>query len=88
MFNGYVYTLETVLDILDKLIHDSQNVCGYLTLNKMHIKLTSLIISFINDNLKNASSTPPPKVKKKNSTVYSTFDSFVYLSKKFYSLEI
>ena len=28
-------------DILDKLIHDSQNICGSLTLNEMHIKLTS-----------------------------------------------
>ena len=33
-------------------------------LNEMHIKLTSLIICLINDNLINTSSTPPPEGKK------------------------
>ena len=40
---------------LDKLIHDSQNVRGYLALNEMHTKLTSLIICLVNDNLTSAS---------------------------------
>ena len=31
--NGYVYTLKIVVDIMDKLTHDFQNVCGCLTLN-------------------------------------------------------
>ena len=48
--NEYAYILEIVLDILDKLIHDSQNICGCLTLNEMHINLISLIICLINDN--------------------------------------
>ena len=74
----YVYILEIVLEILDELIHDSPNVCGCLTLNEMHIKLASLIISLTNDNLTNITSTPPPEVKKK-STVYSTYNNFVYL---------
>ena len=74
---GYLYILEIVLDIMDKLIDDSQNVCGCLTLNDMHIKLTSLITCSIIDNLTNTSSTSPPKVKT-NSTVYRTFNNFVY----------
>ena len=36
----------------------------FLALNQMHIKLTSLIICFINDNLINASSAPPPEGKR------------------------
>ena len=32
-----------VLDIFDKLIHDSGNNCGCLTLKEMQIELTSLI---------------------------------------------
>ena len=60
----YVYILEIVLSILEKLIYDSQNVCGCLTLNEMHIKLASLIIWSINDNLTNTSSTRLPEVKK------------------------
>ena len=60
--NGYVYILEIVLDILDKLIHDSRNVFGCLILNEMHIKLTYLI----KDNPTNTSSTPPPEGKKKS----------------------
>ena len=58
--NGYVYILQIVLDILDKLIHDSQDSCEYLTLNAMHIKLISLIIRLIND-ITNTSSTPLPE---------------------------
>ena len=27
----YVYILEMALDILEKLIHNSQNICGYDT---------------------------------------------------------
>ena len=41
--NGYVYILEIVLEILDELIHNLRNVGGCLTLNEMHLKLTSLI---------------------------------------------
>ena len=48
----------------DKLIHDSQNICGYLTLNEMHIKFTSLIIFLINGNFTETSSGPPPEEKK------------------------
>ena len=61
----YVYILEIVLEILDKLIHDPPNVCECLTLNEMHIKLASLIIFLTNDNLTNITSTPPPEVKKR-----------------------
>ena len=53
-----------VPDIMNKLIHDSPNPCGCLTLNEMHIKLASLIISLTNNNLANTSSTHPPEVKK------------------------
>ena len=49
--NEYVYILEIALDILGKLNHDSWNVCECLTLNEMHIELTSLIICLINNNL-------------------------------------
>ena len=85
--NGYVEILKIVLDILDKLIQDFQNICGCLTMNEMHIKLTSLIICLINDNLINTSSTPPPEGEK-NSTVYSTFNSFVHLKRSFHLLEV
>ena len=61
--NGYVYILDIVLDILDKLIHDSRNVCGCLTLNEMHIELVSLIIWLINDKLNNTPLTFPSEVK-------------------------
>ena len=49
---------------MDKLIHDSWNVCECLTLNEMHIQLASLIVCLINYNLTNTLSTPPPEVKK------------------------
>ena len=55
--NGYLYILEIVLDIMDKLIDDSQNVCGCLTLNlisnayQMHIKLQHAYQIDILDNL-------------------------------------
>ena len=55
---------KVVLDILNKLIHDSQNIFGYLTLNEMHIKLTPLITFSINGKLTIASSTPPPEGKE------------------------
>ena len=61
----YVYILAIVLVIFDKLIHDSPNICGCLTLNEMHIKLASFIISSTNNNLTNSSSTPLPEIKKK-----------------------
>ena len=83
----WVDILEIVLDILDKLIHNSQNICGCLTLNAMLIKLTFLIICVINDNLTNTPSTPPPEGEKSN-TVYSTFNNFVYLNRNFHLLEI
>ena len=59
-----VYISEIVLVILDKIIHASQNICGCLTLNKMQIKLTSLITCLNNNNLTNTSSTPPPEGQK------------------------
>ena len=43
-------------------IRNSQNICGGFALNEMPIKLTSLIICLINDNLINTSS--PPEWKK------------------------
>ena len=52
---GSVNILEVVLDILHKFIHDSQNVCACLTLNKTHIKLASLILCLINYDLTNTS---------------------------------
>ena len=72
--------MEIVLTILDKLLHDSQNICRCLTLNAMHIKVTSWIICLINDNLTNTSSTPPPEVKK-NNTVFAatkTYDMLIF----------
>ena len=63
-FNGCVYILEIVLDILDKLIHDSWNVYWRLTVNEVGIKLAPLIIFSVNNNLTNTSSTPPPEVEK------------------------
>ena len=68
----YIYILEIVTDILGKLIRDSPNVSRCFTLNEIHIKLTSLIICLINDNITNTSSTPPPEVKK-NSTLYVAY---------------
>ena len=59
--NWYVYIVEIVLDVLDKLIHDSRKVCGCLTLNEMQIELASLIVYLINDILTN---TPSIKVKQ------------------------
>ena len=43
-------------------IRNSQNICGGFAQNEMPIKLTSLIICLINDNLINTSS--PPEWKK------------------------
>ena len=40
-----------------------------------------------NAKLINTSSTPPPEVKK-DSTVYSTYNNFVYLNRNFNLLEI
>ena len=56
--------MEIVSGRLDKLIHNSRLVCGFLTLNEMHIELTSLIICSVKDNLANMPSTPPPELKK------------------------
>ena len=61
----YTYWSRIFPVILDKLIYNFQNVCGCLTLNEMLIKLVSLIICSINDNLSNTSSTPPPEVKER-----------------------
>ena len=82
-----MYILEIVQDILDKLIHNSRNVCRCLTLNEMHIKLASLIISSTNSKLINTSSTPPPEVKK-TSTVYSSHNNFVYLNRNLHLIEV
>ena len=82
----YVYILAIVLVIFDKLIHNSSNVCGCLKLNEMHIRLASLIIPSTNSNLTNSSSTPT--WSKKYSTVYSTYNNFVYLNRNFYLLGI
>ena len=68
--NGYVYILEIILVILDKHTYDSRNVCGCLTLNEMLMKLASLIICSINDNLVIKSSTLPPEVKTKKTVPY------------------
>ena len=84
--NMYVYILEIVLDILDKVVLDSQNTSGCLTLTAMHIKLTSLIMFLINNNLTNTSKTPPPEGK--NNTVYSTFNNFMYFNKNFHLLGV
>ena len=62
--NGYVHILEIDLDILDKLFHVSRNGCGCLTMNEINIKLVSLVICSIDDNLTNTSSTRLPEVKK------------------------
>ena len=56
--NGYVYILEIVLNILDKLINDSQIICGCLILKAITIKLKSLISSLINEKITSTSSTP------------------------------
>ena len=77
-----------MLAILDNFIHYSRNVCGFLTLNEILIKLAYFIVCSINDDLTNTSSTPPSEVKKKNGTVYSTFNNFVYLNRNFDLLEI
>ena len=82
-----VYILEIVLDILDKLFHDSLNLCGCLTLNEMHIDLASLIICIclIKCNLTHTSSISPPTVK--NSIIYSKFNNFVYVKRNFTFIE-
>ena len=69
--------MEIVLYILDKLIHDSRNVCGYLTMNKMYIKLASLIICLVNYNFTNTSSTPPSEVKKR--CLYVNIYIYIYI---------
>ena len=48
----------------------------------MHIKLTSLIICLINDNLTNTLSTPPPEGKKY--IVCSTFNNVFYYNRNFH----
>ena len=58
--NWSVYILEIVQNI-DKLICNFRNIYGCLTLNKVHIKLTSLPLFSINDNLINTSTTSPLK---------------------------
>ena len=89
MLNWYVYILEIVLDILQKLTFDSQNVCVSLTLNEMHVELASLITCLINGNITNTSSTHPPEVyKKQNSIIYSKFNNLVYFKKSIHLLEI
>ena len=60
--HGYVYISEIGLD---KIIEDSQNVCGCSILNEMQIELASLIICLINNNVTKITSTSSPKVKKK-----------------------
>ena len=82
----HVFILEIVLDILHKLIHDSRNVCGCLTLDEMYIELASLITCAINENLTNTSSTLPSEVK--NNIIYSKFNNFVYLSRHLLLLKI
>ena len=62
--NEYVYILEIVMGILDNLTADYWNVCGCLTLNKIQIELSSLIVFSINNNLTNTSSIAPNEVKK------------------------
>ena len=62
VLNENVYILEIVLEILEKLIHDSRNVCVCLTLNEIHTELASLIICLINGSLTNTPSTHRPKV--------------------------
>ena len=62
--NGHVYISAIVLNILEKLIHDCQNVCGCLTLNEMYIKLASLITCSITNNVTKTSSPPPLEVEK------------------------
>ena len=61
----YISSLEIVLDILDKVIHDFPKVCGYFKVIEMYIKPASFIICLINYKLTNTSSTTPPKLKKK-----------------------
>ena len=61
----YINSLEIVLDILDKVIHDFPKVCEYFKVIEMYIKRASLIICLINYKLTNTSSTTPPKLKKK-----------------------
>ena len=80
--NWSVYILEIVQNI-DKLICNFRNIYGCLTLNKVHIKLTSLSLFSINDNLINASTTSPLEGGwgVGNSTLYSTFNKFSYLNR-------
>ena len=82
----YIYIVSSIGHI-GQTIHDSQNVCGSLALNEMHIELASLIICLINYNLTNTSSSPPPELKKE-SIMYSKFNTIVYLEKRFHLLKI
>ena len=82
--NRYVYKL-------DKLIHDSQNVCECLTLNEIHIKLASSIIWKTIDNFTNTSSTLPPEFKKivlyiAHIILYTSTETFIYWKSKNKSL--
>ena len=52
------------INILEKLIHRSRNVCVCWTLNKMNNELASLITCSIKDNLINTSSISPHEVRK------------------------
>ena len=58
IISRHVYILKIILVTLNKLIYDFRNICGCLTLNEILIKLVSLIICSINNNLTNTSSTP------------------------------
>ena len=79
-----------VLDMLHKLNHNSRNACGCLNLDEMYIELASLIISSINENLTNTSSTSPPEVYIYVYIyfIYSKFNDFVYLNRPFHLLKI
>ena len=66
-------------------IHDSRNLYGYLTLNKMHIELASLIICLIKYNLTNTSSIPLLKVR--SIIINRKFNNFVYIKRNFTFIE-
>ena len=74
--------------MLDKFIYNFQNVCGCLTLNKIHIELVSLIICSINDNVTKTSLSPSLEVEKKKCITYSKFNNFVYLNRNSHLLKI
>ena len=78
MLKEYVYILEIVRDILQKLIHDSRNICICLRLNAHRIGILDNLLDLrkLHQHLISASTWI------KESIIYSKFNNFCVLQQK------